>query len=112
MSEDKVREVSYNKTNVEEALERQIVRNSEILQKHRQMIEKLKSRMKRESHLRLAQVEKTTPKAEKFDRLKELFEKIINIIDQEYATGRVGRIPHDRVCDVREKHEELMRIER
>lgn len=109
MSKDKVREVSYNKTNVEEALERQIVRNSEILQEHRQMIDELKSRMIRENHLRLAQVEQTAPKAENFDQLRYLVEDLINICDQAFLSGGMTMTEHDRVSEVRKKYESIMK---
>jgi len=91
----------------------EIVRNSEILQSHREEIED----MRKDIDLLLKEVynnesKRTTTATEvqhnKLNHLKELFEKLININDQAFACGAMTAREYSRVTKVRKEYEELM----
>ena len=105
----------------------EIVRNSEILQSHREEIDD----MRKDIDLLLEQgiiknsvegLQETTLnkiildrmkkgfeiKRNEFNHLKKLFEKLININDQAFACGAMTAREYSRVTKVRKEYQELM----
>jgi hypothetical protein len=101
--------IEYNKTKVEKMLEREIVRNSEILQLHRKEISKLKKQVAKAS--KYIDSPQTVTPTKKFKYLKELFEDMVNVIDQEFVLEHLTIETKDRVDIIRNEYEKLMKGE-